>query len=198
MPDGVFVVLPPKPNWICELGIGGLAVLVALVWLGQMSLGKPHRAKWLGLGVISWFAANGTAATSGWLTRLDVMPPPMALMIAGVIAISVLIGFSPLGKFAAGNLSFAALVGLQAFRLPLELIMHHAATEGIMPVQLSYSGYNLDILTGLSAAVISAALALNWRVSSRLLWCWNILGRGLLADDLIDCHYNVAHGTFIR
>jgi hypothetical protein len=73
-------------------------------------------------------------------------------------------------------LSFAALVGFQSFRLPLELVMHYAGTVGIMPVQLSYSGYNLDIITGITALLLLVALKLGMTVPRSLLWSWNLWG----------------------
>ena len=48
------------------------------------------------------------------------------------------------------------LVGVQGFRLPLELAMHRMYERGIMPVQMSYSGLNYDILTGIRALVVAA------------------------------------------
>ena len=57
--------------------------------------------------------------------------------------------------------------------------MHRAVTEGIMPVQMSYSGWNYDIVTGASALVVAYLLR---RTESRgLLMAWNLLGTILLA-----------------
>lgn len=36
--------------------------------------------------------------------------------------------------------------------------MNRAAEEGVMPVQMSYSGFNFDILTGLSALILGLFL----------------------------------------
>jgi hypothetical protein len=71
------------------------------------------------------------------------------------------------------------LIGAQAFRLPLELIMHRAAQEGVMPAPMSYGGWNFDILTGL-AAVILAPLAAAGRAPRWLLIAWNAMGSVLL------------------
>jgi hypothetical protein len=68
-----------------------------------------------------------------------------------------------------------ALVGIQGFRLPLELAMHAMYTRGIMPEQLSYSGRNFDIVTG-AAALVVAALVYAGRASRRLVLAWNVLG----------------------
>jgi hypothetical protein len=71
------------------------------------------------------------------------------------------------------------LVGLQIFRLPLELLMHRAATEQSMPSVMSYAGYNFDILTGASALILT--LGARGRVLPRaLLWVWNCAGFVLL------------------
>lgn len=53
--------------------------------------------------------------------------------------------------------SFAWIIGIQSFRFPLELLMHRAATTGLMPPQMSYSGRNVDILSGLLAIVVAVA-----------------------------------------
>ena len=65
---------------------------------------------------------------------------------------------APLGTRLIRGLPLAALVGYQVFRFPLELLMHRAYVEGIMPVQMSYSGRNFDILTGISAGLLGLVL----------------------------------------
>ena len=59
-----------------------------------------------------------------------------------------LVGF---GRRFADKLPLVALIGFQAFRLPLELVMHRAAAAGIMPNVMMFTGYNFDIVTGATA-----------------------------------------------
>lgn len=66
------------------------------------------------------------------------------------------------------------------FRLPLEVVMHRAAGLGIMPVELTYTGYNLDIVTGLGATLLFAALQIT-RVPMVFVWMWNLWGLCCLA-----------------
>ena len=79
----------------------------------------------------------------------------------------------------ADRLPLAALIGFQAFRLPLELVLHKAAAEGVMPVQMSFSGYNFDILSGLLAIPV-AWLAWKGRAPEALVVIWNLMGSALL------------------
>jgi len=78
-----------------------------------------------------------------------------------------------------------SLIGLQAFRLPLELLMHRGVTLGIVPVELSYTGYNFDIVTGVAAALIAIALSRGVAIPRGVLWAWNLYGFACLAVILI-------------
>ena len=87
------------------------------------------------------------------------------------------------GGCIAASTSFAAIIGVQAFRFPLELVMHQAAISGLMPVQMSYSGRNFDILTGILAIPV-ALVALRSRPSRRIIIAWNVVGTLLLVNIL--------------
>ena len=52
-----------------------------------------------------------------------------------------------------------------------------------MPPQMSYSGWNFDILTGITALVLAAILTQR-RLPRWLLWAWNCMGILLLANVL--------------
>ena len=73
------------------------------------------------------------------------------------------------------------LVAVQGFRLPLELAMHRMYERGIMPVQMSYSGLNYDILTGILAIGV-ALLVYMGLAGARLVRLWNVIGLILLIN----------------
>jgi hypothetical protein len=133
---------------------------------------------------VVWFGAFTLMARSGALTHFDRTPPPMAMMIAGVVLISILIGLSSFGRNAAA-LPLVALIGLQAFRLPLELLMHRGVARGIVPVELSYTGYDFDIISGIGAAIIAIALMRGVTVPRAAIWLWNVFGLYCLAAILV-------------
>lgn len=169
-------IVPPAFDPISAFGIGGIAVLVAVAWIVLFARRDGYRALILSAAVFTVMAVSSFAAWSGILAQFNSFPPPMLLMIASVSVMSFAIGLSRFGRDAAAELSFAALIGLQAFRFPLELVMHHASNVGIMPVQLSYSGYNFDIVTGVGALLIFAVLKSGRSVSRSVLWAWNVWG----------------------
>ena len=106
------------------------------------------------------------------------------MLVAAVLALALWLAFSWVGDLVVRHTSWVALVGLQAFRLPLELLMHRAYVEGLMPVQMSYSGRNFDIVTGTTAIALAIALA-KTSVPRWILAAWNVLGTLLLVNVMV-------------
>jgi hypothetical protein len=122
-------------------------------------------------------------AASGKL-RFDTRPQSMLVLLVVSFAIAFILGVSRFGRQLSVGLPLGALIGFQAFRLPLEVLLHRAYSDGLMPIQMSFSGRNFDILTGGTAVLITAAMASNFRVSNALLWLWNCMGIALLLNVL--------------
>lgn len=176
------------------LVIDGFVVLPLLVaagfvagceWAGRR-LGEPvaarrHRAVRVGGAVVAWLLVTALVAASGVLRRFDATPPPFAGLVLAVGVIGIAVPCASLGRLLARGVPLWALVGFQVFRFPLELVMHRAYLEGVMPVQMSYSGQNFDIVSGITAG------ALGWWLRRRPVprWvvpAWNTLGFLLLVN----------------
>src|SRR5262245_11396350 len=137
------------------LGISTIALGVAATWLLWFLRTSAARGFWAGAVLAILMGIQWGLARFGLLARWDRLPPPLFFLMIGSIAVFLVFGFSRIGSAMAAKLSFAALIGLQTFRFPLELVMHRASTEGLMPVQMSYSGYNFDIVSGLTAIPVA-------------------------------------------
>jgi hypothetical protein len=164
-----------------DLTVYGLAIL-ALAVGALVAAGSRRPGVVLGIAVI--MAVQLGLAYSGILGQWNRTPPPMVLMLLACFAITVAFAYSRIGEEMATRLSYAALIGSQAFRFPLELWMQHASGERVIPRQMTYSGSNLDIVSGLTAMVVAAVaareLAPRW-----LLTGWNALGSLLLLNIIV-------------
>lgn len=132
------------------------------------------------LAALLWAALSLVAAWSGVLGRFDRRPPPLLFLLVGVFAAGLALARSRVGDRLARGLPLAALVGLQSFRLPLEVVMHQAAEQGLMPRQMSYAGLNFDIVTGATAVGLAVWLRFG-RPPRAVVVAWNALGLVLLA-----------------
>ena len=159
--------------------------VVACEWagrrLGQGPDARRRRAMRVGAAVLAWLAITALVASTGVLRRFDLTPPPFLAIVLAIVIIGVAVPFSRLGTLLSSGLPIWFLVGSQVFRLPLELLMHRAYIEGIMPVQMSYSGRNYDIVSGITAGVLGLWL-IRWPLPRWVVASWNVLGFVLLVN----------------
>lgn len=156
---------------------------VAIAWRRSgASVADARRAAMLAAcGTAAWMTATDIAARSGVLRHWDWTPPPFLALPIAILVLGVALASGPIGQRFAAHLPLWWLVASQSFRLPLELAMHALSERGIMPVQMSYSGRNLDIVTGATAVIVAIVVALGY-AGRRLVLVWNVLGLGLLVN----------------
>jgi hypothetical protein len=176
---GAFVVLPL---------LVAAAFVLAAEWagrrLGEDAAVRRRRAVGLGTAALAWLLVTAALAASGVLRRFDATPPPFALLALAVVIVGIAVPCSPVGTRLVRGVPLWALVGFQVFRLPLELVMQRAYVEGVMPVQMSYTGQNYDIVTGITAGVLGLWLA-RGRVPRWVVVGWNVLGFALLVNIVV-------------
>ena len=177
----------PSPLLVWSFVVLGLLVASAFplgIWWANRRLGGG-RGMLAGAvaGTVLWLALTAGAAASGALS-FDGMPPTMLLLMVSILSIALGVGLSPVGGRLAAGVPLAALVGVQGFRFPLELAMHRALDEGLMPVQMSYSGRNFDIVTGITALIV-AGLLLAGRMPPWGVRLWNWMGLALLVNVVV-------------
>ena len=172
----VFTIIPVLLAFVFAWG-------VAHAWRRAGASSSAVTRAWLVTIVCAagWMAFTAALAQTGVLREWERTPPPFMLLIVAIVAIAGAIGLSPLGRKLALYVPLWALIAVQAFRLPLELAMHGLYERGIMPVQMSYTGRNFDIVTGATAIVV-AALVATGRGGRVLVTAWNVLGLVLLAN----------------
>lgn len=162
-----------------------VAFVLACDWAGRR-LGDPaslrrRRVLLAAAAVVAWLLLTAAVAATGVLRKADVTPPPFAFLVLGVACVGIGVPFSPLGTLLVRGLPLWVLVGFQVFRLPLELLLHQAYAEGVLPQQMTYSGQNFDIVTGITAGLLGAWLLRNpaprWVVAA-----WNVMGFVLLVN----------------
>lgn len=124
----------------------------------------------LWLGLLSAFVASG---------RMPTLPlSGLPFFFGPILVFCIGFALSPVGGRLAAALPLATLVGFQAFRLPLELVLHAWFQQGVIPETMTWSGLNWDILSGLVAA-LAAPLANRHHWAARVA---NLIGCVLLLN----------------
>lgn len=102
-------------------------------------------------------SATGVLATTGMLSGVGLVLPPAV--------------FPLLGGRIADTVPLAASVGVQAFRVPLEALLHRLHLEQGLPEQMTYAGWNFDIVTGALAIALAGWLGVG-SVPTGWVWAW--------------------------
>ncbi len=162
-----------------------LFVTLAAAVAGFVTAGLRRAGRtWVVVGAVllAYLAIPGALARAGALDRYAPLPPPPMLLLLALTLTTASLALSRHGARTAAAIPLAWLVLLQAFRIPVELLLHRLYLEGTIPVEMTYRGRNFDILSGLTGLVLGLWL-LGGRPAGRpLLLAWNLLGLGLLVN----------------
>ena len=104
--------------------------------------------------------------------------PRVLLFVAAINLVSLIAALSPIGRRLAAGIPIGWLVAFQAFRFPLELLLHAWAGSGVIPPTMTWTGSNWDIVSGIAALTL-APLAHRTRWAA---WTANLIGLALLAN----------------
>ena len=156
------------------------AILVAVLYALLLAFHHAYRSfkvtALVGTLLGVWLGLLSALVASGRMTSLPLNGLPF--FFGPVIVIWTGLALSPVGARLAATVPLAALVGFQAFRLPLELVLHAWVEQGVIPGTMTWTGQNWDIVSGVTA-LVAAPLASRHRWAARTA---NIVGLALLLN----------------
>jgi hypothetical protein len=113
---------------------------------------KKYKYRFLTVAAI-WTVTITILSLSGFLADFSTIPPKMAIVF--IVPLVLLIFIINNKRFTSylQNIAPWKIILLQFFRVPVELLLYLLYKENISPVQMTFEGRNLDILTGLLAPI---------------------------------------------
>lgn len=154
-------------------------VLVCICWAHSHSArgNTTRRVHNVVLFCTAWLAISASYIlvknVESWEVMLVFVP------FIGLILMTIAVAFSNYGKRIAFGVPIFLLVGFHFFRLPLELLLFNWWEVGFVPIQITYIGDNLDIVTGI-LAIPTATLIWRYKSLRWPAWAFNIIGITLL------------------
>lgn len=129
--------------------------------------------------LLTMIFGGGELAARGYLRDSVSLPPPLVFYIVPLTAFTIFIAFSRIGTRLNSRTPLWALVGFQSFRIGVEVLLWALHRDGQVPRQMTFEGWNFDILTGI-AAVPLAFLLRSEKANVKLIWVFNVVGLLLL------------------
>ena len=133
-------------------------------------------------GIVAWMVVTGLLAKNGFFANFNPFPRPVLLIVVPLPFI-LLIAFSK--KFAVILRAVLPqwLIGMQAFRIVVELLLLKAYLGGLLPKRMTFEGGNFDIISGIFA--IPVAIVIAKKQNPVLIKWYNIIGIVLLLNILV-------------
>jgi hypothetical protein len=171
--------IPPSPLSL----VAFLAIVVAVTAVIAAALLRAGvRSSAVAVGIAIWLALAAFANGSGVLEHSVGPVPGVTLFLVASLGVALVVSLSPVGGAVVRTTPLWALVLFQAFRLPLELVLHAWAGAGTIPPQMTWSGENLDVITGLLAP-LAALAAYRGRMLGAVV-AFDVVGGALLLNVL--------------
>jgi hypothetical protein len=130
------------------------------------------------VGLFAWFIFLGTWSLSGMAGRFDLFPLNLGPVLIIPLVTILLVTFSGKTKHLLSVADQKSIVHLQVFRVFVEILLWLLFIQNLLPVQMTFEGWNFDIVSGISAP-FAAIFLTRHRVGLIL---WNLLCLGLLIN----------------
>ncbi len=145
----------------------------------------PVNYKLPGLAALAvWIAYGGALGYNGVISNTSILPPGIFYLLVPIVLMVMIMASSNVGKSIAQSFPIWMLMGMESFRVVVEVFLHQLWQYGQVPKMLTYEGANFDILIGISAPV-AAWLFASGRISNRVALTWNAIGLLMLANVVV-------------
>jgi hypothetical protein len=140
----------------------------------------------LRLAIGGWILLTGLLAVQGYFADFQAMPPRIAVASLLATIFFAVFAFSiPMARWLP-QMPQAALIGLQSFRIIIEIQLYYLAQTVFMPTLMTIAGRNFDLLVGLSAPFVAYVVhRLGETRSYRLVVGWNLVSMLILVNTVV-------------
>lgn len=176
--------MPPIP---IDITIGFILLpLVVLTTFSFLLVTRSRSPIWIVAVMAGWTIFTGAMAFFGILAKFTSFPPWIPLLVLAQLAFVFWLGWASPWSKSLAEIPQYLLVGLQCFRIPVELLLATLATRRLLAIEMTYYGRNFDVLEGITAVALAIWLKRCGENSLRhVVLVWNLTGLSLVTVVLV-------------
>jgi hypothetical protein len=184
--------MPPVPG---DIATGfALLPLAVLAILSVLLIRCSRSLWWIVVVMAGWTAVTAWLAVSGALANFAAGQPRIPILVLTELAFVVWLAWFSRWSVYLAQMPQAVLVGLQSFRIPVELLLAELAARELLAVEMTFYGRNFDILAGITAIMLVIWLRRDGEESLRpIVLGWNVMGlclvTAVLAHGMLSVPY---------
>jgi hypothetical protein len=136
---------------------------------------------------VIWLLFLAVLSQTAFLQDFNAIPPHFAIVVLPAFIAVVSLSLSHKAILLLNSVSLKELIYVQTFRVFMEFILWLLYLDDIIPVQMTFEGYNYDILIGISALIVAYYYDSGIEFFNRkwFLIGWNIAGIVLLINIVV-------------
>lgn len=132
------------------------------------------------LGILFWLATIGVLAHLGFFANFDALPPRVLVAVIPPVILTIILLRSKEFSLILANIPRSWLVYVQSFRIVMEIILWMGMLANFVPFQMTFTGFNYDIIVGITAILGGMVFFRKGRLRRFEAIIWNIFGILLL------------------
>jgi hypothetical protein len=175
------------PSIPIDIAIGFTLLPFIVLATFSLLLVKHSRSLWWIAAVMgAWAMFTGVMAYAGVLADFASFPPWIPMLVVAQLAFVVWLGWFSSWSEVLAEIPQLILVGIQCFRIPVELLLATLATRKLLAIEMTYYGRNFDVLEGITAVILVIWLKRRGEIPLRqVVLVWNLLGLSLVTVVLV-------------
>ncbi len=154
----------------------------ALNRLGYAPSKKRQLLYFTAAGLLCWLGILGTLSFTGFFNDFDSIPPKIFLAVLPTVILTITLVLSKSFFRLLAQIPPAWLVYIQSFRIIVEIVLWLGLLGGFVPFQMTFEGFNLDIVLGITALMAGYVFFARGRFRRMETFIWNIFGIVLLIN----------------
>lgn len=170
--------LPPYVPVLFGLTVG----LTFYLLLMTLRTALSRRGLFIVAGLLSLWVLLQTGLSLSGFYRVQTQPPRFLFLVGPPMLTIIVLFASGKSRAVVQTLSLERLTWIHLVRIPVELVLLWLFLYQQVPVEMTFEGRNLDILSGLTAPLVVYFGIRQGRINSRWLLVWNLLCLGLLVN----------------
>lgn len=172
------------PTYIAGTFIAIVLALIGFLYYAISSVAKSKKN--LTPSIIltllfGWIFVISTLTFSEFFQNYS-MPPRLFIFVGFLVITMILLFVFPKSRSFLNEMPITTLTYLHIIRVPVEMVLWWLAISGMISMDLTFEGSNLDIISGISAP-FAAVFMVGGKNKNRIgAIIWNVLALGLLVN----------------
>ncbi len=141
--------------------------------------------RWVALGLGLWLLITGLLAWSGYYSNFRYLfPRILVLGLFPPVILTIMLLFSKSFTNILRHIPPKWLIKVQSFRIVMEIMLWLGLIGGFVPFQMTFDGFNMDFIVGITALFAAGLFFGNGRFLRFEAAIWNVFGIFLLFNIL--------------